>query len=83
MEDPNPLVRGRGFAYLREHGVDVEVGLGGDVARHLNDAFFTRVTAQRPFVTAKVALSLDGYLAATPGQPTALTSAAMSAALGC
>lgn len=76
VEDPNPLVRGRGFAYLREHGVEVEVGLGSDVATRLNDAFFTRVTAQRPFVTAKVALSLDGYLAATPGQPTALTSAA-------
>ena len=28
VEDPNPLVSGRGFAYLRAHGIDVEVGLG-------------------------------------------------------
>lgn len=74
VEDPNPLVRGRGFAYLREHGVDVEVGLEAVTATLLNQPFFTRIREQRPFVTLKAALSLDGCLAAAPGQRTALTS---------
>src|SRR5262245_66538121 len=41
VEDPNPLVRGRGFAYLAEHGVAVEVGIGGTTATSLNQPFFT------------------------------------------
>src|SRR5262245_22923742 len=41
LADPNPLVRGRGFAYLAEHGVAVEVGIGGTTATSLNQPFFT------------------------------------------
>src|SRR5262245_47699153 len=41
VEDPYPLVRGRGFAYLAEHGVAVEVGIGGTTATSLNQPFFT------------------------------------------
>jgi diaminohydroxyphosphoribosylaminopyrimidine deaminase/5-amino-6-(5-phosphoribosylamino)uracil reductase len=74
VEDPDPRVRGRGFAYLREHGVQVEVGLHADRATLLNQPFFTRVREHRPFVTMKAALSLDGYLTAAAGRPTALTS---------
>ena len=40
VEDPNPLVSGRGFAYLRDHGVTVEVGLGADESAALNAAIF-------------------------------------------
>lgn len=76
VEDPNPLVRGRGFAYLREHGVELEVGLEAEVATRLNQPFFTRLREQRPFVTLKAAMSLDGALATAPGVPTPLTSAA-------
>lgn len=76
VEDPNPLVRGRGFAFLREHGVDVEVGLASAAAVRINAAFFTRQRTNRPLVTLKAALSVDGFLAAAPGQRTPLTSAA-------
>lgn len=75
VEDPNPLVRGRGFAYLRDNGVQVEVGLGAEQARRLNEPFFTRLRERRPFVTLKAAVSLDGALAAEPGVRTMLTSA--------
>ncbi len=76
VEDPNPLVRGRGFAYLREHGVDVQVGVGADRAERLNAAFFSLMRDRRPFVTLKAAISLDGRIAAAPGQRTRLTAEA-------
>jgi diaminohydroxyphosphoribosylaminopyrimidine deaminase/5-amino-6-(5-phosphoribosylamino)uracil reductase len=75
-EDPNPLVQGKGFAYLRAHGVVVDVGLSAGAARVLNQPFFMLVRERRPFVILKAALSLDGCLAQAPGQRTPLTSAA-------
>jgi diaminohydroxyphosphoribosylaminopyrimidine deaminase/5-amino-6-(5-phosphoribosylamino)uracil reductase len=74
IEDPNPLVSGRGFAYLRDHGVRVDVGLGAGKAAALNDSFFTLMREQRPFVTLKAATSLDGRIAETRGRRTSLTS---------
>src|SRR5436190_4803587 len=41
IEDPNPLVRGHGFEYLRAHGVEVDVGVGAERAADLNQPFFT------------------------------------------
>jgi diaminohydroxyphosphoribosylaminopyrimidine deaminase / 5-amino-6-(5-phosphoribosylamino)uracil reductase len=72
--DPNPLVNGRGFAFLREHGVDVETGVGEADAVRLNQPFFTLTREGRPFVVLKAATSLDGYVAESPGKRTALTS---------
>jgi diaminohydroxyphosphoribosylaminopyrimidine deaminase/5-amino-6-(5-phosphoribosylamino)uracil reductase len=71
--DPNPVVQGRGFAYLRQHGVAVDVGLGAEPARVLNRAFFTLMRERRPFVVLKAATSLDGQIARS-GQRTWLTS---------
>jgi len=76
MEDPFPLVRGRGFASLREQGVAVTVGIERDDAVRLNQPFFTSLREQRPFVILKAATSLDGRLAEMPGVRTQLTSAA-------
>ena len=76
IEDPNPLVNGKGFAHLRAHGVHVEVGLGASAARVLNQPFLTLMRERRPFVILKAAISRDGCLAEAEGRRTALTSAA-------
>jgi diaminohydroxyphosphoribosylaminopyrimidine deaminase/5-amino-6-(5-phosphoribosylamino)uracil reductase len=76
MEDPFPLVRGRGFAALRAHGIEVEEGLGREAALRLNQPFLTTVRDGRPFVIVKAAASLDGRIARAPGERTPLTSAA-------
>jgi diaminohydroxyphosphoribosylaminopyrimidine deaminase/5-amino-6-(5-phosphoribosylamino)uracil reductase len=76
VEDPNPAVRGRGFAFLRDRGVTVEVGLAADRAVTLNQPFFTLMREGRPFVVLKAATSIDGRIAAAPGRRTPLTSAA-------
>jgi diaminohydroxyphosphoribosylaminopyrimidine deaminase/5-amino-6-(5-phosphoribosylamino)uracil reductase len=74
VEDPNPLVRGRGFEFLRTRGVTVDVGLDERRAVALNQPFFTLMTEGRPFVVLKAATSLDGRIAEAPGRRTPLTS---------
>jgi diaminohydroxyphosphoribosylaminopyrimidine deaminase/5-amino-6-(5-phosphoribosylamino)uracil reductase len=67
VEDPNPRVAGGGIAHLREHGIDVTVGVRRFEAETLNRPFFSVMRCRRPFITAKVALSLDAKVAAAPG----------------
>jgi diaminohydroxyphosphoribosylaminopyrimidine deaminase/5-amino-6-(5-phosphoribosylamino)uracil reductase len=73
LEDPNPLVNGRGLAYLRERGVETLIGVGREEAERQNEAFLTVMRRQRPLVIVKVALSLDGCIATAPGVRTPLT----------
>jgi len=74
MEDPFPLVGGRGFASLRAQGIEVESGVGYEAAVRLNQPFLTTMRKGRPFVILKAATSLDGRIAARPGERTQLTS---------
>lgn len=74
MEDPFPLVSGRGFATLREHGIAVVEGVGHDESVRLNQPFLTAVREGRPFVIVKAATSIDGCIAAAAGVRTQLTS---------
>ncbi len=74
--DPNPLVAGRGLDMLRERGIDVTTGVLQREAVRLNEAFFTVMRHGRPFVTIKIATSLDGKIAARAGVRTRLTGAA-------
>ncbi len=67
MEDPNPKVAGCGIESLREHGVEVSVGLLEDQARKLNEAFIKYITTDMPFVIAKCGMSLDGKIATRTG----------------
>jgi diaminohydroxyphosphoribosylaminopyrimidine deaminase/5-amino-6-(5-phosphoribosylamino)uracil reductase len=73
VQDPNPRVSGRGFAQLRERGVDVSEGVLAEAAARANAPFFTWIRKHRPFVTMKVALSSDGRVAERSGAPTSIT----------
>jgi diaminohydroxyphosphoribosylaminopyrimidine deaminase/5-amino-6-(5-phosphoribosylamino)uracil reductase len=68
MEDPNPLVAGRGLDLLRAGGVAVEVGLLAAEARALNPGFIKRMCQGLPFVRCKLAMSLDGRTAMASGE---------------
>ncbi len=67
MVDPDPRVAGRGLARLRAAGVTVDVGTGGAAACADHAGFLARVTRGRPLLTLKLALSLDGRIAARTG----------------
>jgi diaminohydroxyphosphoribosylaminopyrimidine deaminase/5-amino-6-(5-phosphoribosylamino)uracil reductase len=74
LEDPNPLVAGRGFARLHAAGVSVDVGPGAVAARDLNAGFFKRMECGLPWVRVKVACSLDGRTALPNGASQWITS---------
>jgi diaminohydroxyphosphoribosylaminopyrimidine deaminase / 5-amino-6-(5-phosphoribosylamino)uracil reductase len=76
IEDPDPRVQGRGLAYLRAHGVEVNVGVMREAAERLNAPFFTVMRLRRPFVTMKVALSREGFVAGPGGRRVQLTGPA-------
>jgi diaminohydroxyphosphoribosylaminopyrimidine deaminase/5-amino-6-(5-phosphoribosylamino)uracil reductase len=67
IEDPNPLVSGKGFATLRAAGVDVQTGLLEREAARLNEAYIHFIRTARPFVHLKLACSLDGKIATRTG----------------
>jgi diaminohydroxyphosphoribosylaminopyrimidine deaminase/5-amino-6-(5-phosphoribosylamino)uracil reductase len=64
--DPNPKTAGAGVARLRAGGIAVDV-VDDARARDLVDAFAVAIRSGRPFVTLKLAASLDGYVAPRPG----------------
>lgn len=66
MPDPNPTVSGRGFAKLRQAGVQVASGILEDEARPLNDAFAKYIRYHIPLVTLKAGMTLDGKIAPPP-----------------
>ena len=68
IEDPNPLVKGKGHAELVAGGIEVHTGLCEQAALQLNRPFFKQITTGYPFVTAKFASSLDGKIATPTGE---------------
>ena len=67
MQDPNPLVNGKGFKILKKSGVKVEFGLLEKEAKRLNEFFIKHITTGSPFVILKLAQTLDGKIATRTG----------------
>jgi diaminohydroxyphosphoribosylaminopyrimidine deaminase/5-amino-6-(5-phosphoribosylamino)uracil reductase len=76
LVDPNPRVRGRGIARLRRAGLPVVVGPGAEEARRLTAGYRSRVLRGRPLVTLKLAVTLDGRIAAAGGDARWITGPA-------
>ncbi|MBD2857751.1 bifunctional diaminohydroxyphosphoribosylaminopyrimidine deaminase/5-amino-6-(5-phosphoribosylamino)uracil reductase RibD [Spongiibacter sp. KMU-158] len=68
MQDPNPLVAGKGLARLKGAGIDVVCGVQEAAARELNPGFIRRMEGGRPWLTVKSAMSLDGRTAMASGE---------------
>lgn len=76
MQDPNPLVSGRGCALLERRGIAVESGLLQAEAQTLNIGFISRMIHKKPWVRLKIAASLDGRTALKNGVSQWITSEA-------
>ncbi len=67
MIDPNPVNNGKGISMLRQCGIKVEVGVLEERLRKMNEVFIKYITKKMPYVTVKVAQSLDGRIATRVG----------------
>ncbi len=68
MNDPNPLVKGRGAAAIRRAGLSVTVGVARREAEGLNKAYLYWMKTKRPYVILKAGMTLDGKIAAASGE---------------
>ena len=66
--DPNPLVAGKGFEILEQHGIATVNGVMEEEATYLNAGFFKRMVSRLPYVRCKLAMSLDGRTALATGE---------------
>ncbi len=67
LEDPNPVVAGKGIAKLREHGISVDVGIEKAACERLLRPYSKRLMTGQPWVIAKWAMTLDGRMATYSG----------------
>ncbi|MGR9074309.1 MAG: bifunctional diaminohydroxyphosphoribosylaminopyrimidine deaminase/5-amino-6-(5-phosphoribosylamino)uracil reductase RibD [Gammaproteobacteria bacterium] len=74
MPDPNPMVSGSGLKRLEEAGIEVACGLLRQDAEALNAGFISRMTLGRPYITGKIACSMDGRSAMASGESRWITS---------
>ena len=72
--DPNKMNNGRSLKFLSQQGVKVEQGLLADELTHMNEAFNCWIGNGYPFVTAKIAQTIDGKIACPDGESKWITS---------
>lgn len=76
MADPNPLNHGKGFRFLKSRGIKVTKGVLENKACKINQVFIKYITRKMPFITVKIAQSLDGKIATTCGDSRWISSPA-------
>lgn len=74
MEDPNPLVKGKGIAFLKNNNIEVISDVLAAQAKELNLGFNYRMTLNRPYIRSKIATSLDGRTSLMNGDSQWITS---------
>jgi diaminohydroxyphosphoribosylaminopyrimidine deaminase/5-amino-6-(5-phosphoribosylamino)uracil reductase len=74
LEDPNPIVNGRGLEMLKRAGIEVSSGILEDEARQANEAFIKYKTRGHSFGILKVAMTMDGKIATRTGESQWITS---------
>lgn len=79
MSDPNPKVAGKSLKLMRDHGIQVDVGLMEEQAKALNPGFIKRMQTGQPYVRCKMAMSLDGKTALASGESKWITGDAARA----
>jgi diaminohydroxyphosphoribosylaminopyrimidine deaminase/5-amino-6-(5-phosphoribosylamino)uracil reductase len=68
LEDPDPRVAGQGHKILESQGISVMTGILAEEARTANAGFLSRIERGRPWLTLKLALTLDGRIATAAGE---------------
>lgn len=72
--DPNPLVSGRGVKILKDAGIDVEIGVREHESTKMNEVFNKYIVQNKPFVTLKSGITLDGKIASHTSDSKWITS---------
>src|SRR3990167_17838 len=76
MKDPNPLVSGKGIKRLLNAGIKVETGMLEEKCRYINEPYIKYMKTRAPFVTLKLASTLDGKIASAAGDSKWITGEA-------
>lgn len=76
MEDPNPLVAGKGIEILQKNGIEVVTGVLEEEGKKLNEIFIKYITTKLPFCIMKTAMTLDGKIACFTGDSKWITGEA-------
>lgn len=79
MQDPDPRTNGQGIKRLKQAGISITTGICADKSRRHLAGFTMQKTHGRPFVTLKLATSLDGQIAMANGESQWITGAAARA----